>query len=178
MTNKRGIYAAKFLTYLGVLAILYVVQTTPGFLSIFGVAPNLALAAAVYIAVQEGEFIGGLYGVWAGLLCDLGGFTIFGFNAILIMIFCVTAGLLSIYMLRRTIQNYVGMVFAAMLIRGLLDYLLNYYMWGYEQVWRVLTGQILPCVIYTTAASPLCFYLLGWIYRWFSEKIDPQRSVS
>ncbi|WP_195276682.1 hypothetical protein [Anaerotruncus rubiinfantis] len=172
MNNKARVHIEKYISYIALITILFVLQTTPGFLAIFGIKPNFVVPAAVCIAMMEDEFIGGLYGAFAGVLCDLGGFTLFGFNAILIMAGCVAVGLLSIYLLRMSAINFVLLVAGVLLARGLLDYLLNFYMWGYEGVWRVLCYRILPGVIYSAAAAPLCYWLFTRMRGYFEARIQ------
>ncbi|MEM1485070.1 hypothetical protein V6615_09340 [Oscillospiraceae bacterium PP1C4] len=172
MNRKKWIYAAKHAAYILAIVLIYVAQTTPGFLTVFGVKPNFVIPAAVCIAMLEGEYIGGLYGAFTGLLCDLGGFVLFGFNSIILMVTCVIVGLLTIYMLRSGVINYILLLAGVLLTRGLLDYLLNYVMWGYHDVWMVLAYSILPSIIYTVAASPLVYYLFKWMYERFEEQIQ------
>lgn len=149
-------YGVYFLLFL----FLYVLQTTPLFLEIFGIKPNLLLVTAVCLAMFEGEFIGGLYGAMAGVLLDLSTIGYFGFNAILMLIFCVLIGLAVIYLLRLTWLNATLLTAGAMLILELLHYYFYYAMWGYENVWLILVQDLLPGVLYTVLLAPLCFWLL------------------
>lgn len=173
MNSKWKLHAAKYVLYGVLMILLYVLQTTPGFLAIFGVKPDFVIPVAVAIAVYEDEFLGGLYGALAGLLCDLGAVTLFGFNAVIITASCVSVGLAVIYLLRPAMINYVLLLFCVLMARGLLDYLLNYYMWGYPGVEQIFWQKILPGIVYTVAASPLLFLLLGKIDRKFGELLDP-----
>lgn len=169
--NKKLIHAAKYCTYTAVMILLYVLQTTPGFLSIFSIKPNFVISAAICIAMSEGEYIGGLYGAFAGILCDLGAPTLFGFNAMIVMVACVMTGLMVIYLLRPGVINFVLLASGAMLARGLIDYLLNYAMWSYAHVWMVLVYDILPAVIYSAAVSPIVYYLFTWMRNKFESRI-------
>ena len=170
-TNTRLLIAKYALYFVGMI-VLYTVQTTPGFLEIFHVKPNLVVAAAIGIAMHEGEFLGGIYGTAAGVLCDLGAFTLFGFHSMTLLVFCVLTGLAFIYLLRATVLNFTLILFAVLLVQGLLDFLLNYAMWGYPGVSLVLVRNILPGVAYSTAAGPLVYYLYSWIYRHFKQLIQ------
>lgn len=172
MNSKRWYRAAKYSAYIVVMLLLYILQTTPGFLTVFGVKPNFVIPAAVCIAMHEGEFIGALYGTLAGGLCDLGGYTLAGFNAIILLAACTAVGLLVIYLLRPSVINFVLLLSAVLLARGLLDFLLNYVMWGYAHVWMVFVYDILPGVIYAVAASPLVYYLFTAIHTWFEERME------
>ncbi|MBC8586041.1 hypothetical protein [Youxingia wuxianensis] len=171
MNNKKYIYAAKYFVYFLVMVGMYVLQTTPGFLSVFGTKPNFVIPAAICIAILEGEFVGGIYGVLGGILCDFGGFMLFGFHSIIMLIACVIAGLLTIYLLQPGVINYVLLVFVTMMVRGLLEFLLGFAVWGYEHVWMILVYNILPGVIYTAAVSPLIFYLYRWLDREFELRV-------
>ncbi len=172
MTNKKPIYAAKYCSYIVFIIILFVLQTTPGFLTVMDVKPNFVIPAAVCIAMREGEFLGGLYGAFVGILCDLGGFNLFGLNAILLLIAGVACGLLTIYLLRPGLFNFLMLLAAVLLTRSLLDYLLNFLMWGYENVWMVLAYRILPGVAYSLVAAPLVYLFYERLYRFFQQKLE------
>ena len=172
MNNKKWFRTAKFATYIVVMVLLYILQTTPGFLTVFGVKPNFVIPAAVCVAMHEGEFTGAFYGVLAGVLCDWGGFALAGFNAMILLAACTAVGLLVIYLLRPGVINFVLLLSAVMLARGLLDFLLNYVMWGYDHVWMVFVYDVLPGVIYTVAVSPLVYYLYTAVHAWFEGRME------
>ena len=56
MNNKKWFRTAKFATYIVVMVLLYILQTTPGFLTVFGVKPNFVIPAAICIAFLEVVF--------------------------------------------------------------------------------------------------------------------------
>lgn len=172
MNNRPKINAAKYTVYTLIMIALYVLQSTPKFLELFEVKPNLVIPMAVAIAVCEGEFIGGVFGALAGICCDYGALSLFGFNAIIILICCVAIGLLTIYLLRPTVVNFVLLLAAALLVRGLLDYLLNFYMWGYEGVHIILTRQVLPGIAYSLLLSPFIYWMVSKLYERFEEMIE------
>lgn len=172
MSNKSKVLIVKYSLYALIMILLYVLQTTPRFLTILDTKPNFVIPAAVCIAMLEGEFIGGLYGAFAGILCDLGGRMLFGFNSIIVMVSCVCVGLLFIYLLRPSVINFVLMVTGTMLLRGLLEYLLGFVMWNYEHVWMVFMFMILPMILYTAAVSPLIYYLFRWMNGKFTEHLQ------
>lgn len=156
----RPVVILRYLVYFLVFLLLYVLQTTPGFLAVFGVKPNLLLAAAVCLAMFEGEFVGGLYGAMAGILLDLSALGYFGFHSILMLVFCVMIGLAVIYLLRLTCLNALLLTGGVMLVVELLHYYFYYAMWGYQEVWLILVEDLLPGVLYTVLITPLCFWLL------------------
>ena len=164
MNRIRLILAVKYTVYLTALLILYVLQTTPGLFAIYGIRPMLVVPAAMAIAMYEGEFVGGFYGAFAGLLCDIASNMLFGFNGLFIASFCIVAGLMVIYLMHRNVWNAMLYVFIAMLVRGSLEFFLVYGMWGYDYVWRIYLHHTLPLIAYTTAVAPLMFWLVHIIH--------------
>ena len=59
--KRTLILVAKQLCYALLLFAAYVLQTTPGFLTFFGVKPVLLVPTAICIAVLEGVFPGALW---------------------------------------------------------------------------------------------------------------------
>lgn len=170
--NRPKLSAAKYTVYVLLMAALYILQSTPRFLTVFGVKPNLVIPLAVAVAVYEGEFVGGLFGALAGIFCDFSATSLFGFHAIIILVCCVAVGLLTIYLLRPTVVNFVILTGATLLIQGMLDYLLNYYMWGYAEVELVLTLRILPGIGYSLLLSPLVYLVIGVIFHRIEDLLE------
>ena len=100
MGRKQALTAGKHLIYCLGLILCYVLQTTPGFLQIFGVKPFLVIPAVIAIAMQEGEFTGALYGALGGMLCDLGANTFYGFYTLTLFLYGAAVGLMLIYLMK------------------------------------------------------------------------------
>ena len=160
----------KYFIYALLLFVLYVLQTTPRLFEIFGVKPMLVVPAAIAVAMHEGEFAGGIYAAIAGLLCDMGGFGLFGFNGIIFLVSGVMAGLLIIYLMQCNMANCVLFVFIAMLVRGSIYYAFAYGIWGHEYAWRIYVFQILPTIVYTAISAIPIYYIFRAISRRFKRK--------
>lgn len=172
MNKTRYILIGKHVIYTLLLLVLYVIQTVPGFLVIRGVKPIWVVPAAIALAMCEGEFLGGVYGAVAGLLCDMGSFLLFGFNGLLTCLCCIAVGMLVIYLMRCNLINSILFVFLFMVLRGSLEFLFGYGMWGYENVWKIYVYQILPVAVYSTVISPLTFFLFRRVYRRFERQLS------
>ena len=144
------VYAILFLT-------LYVLQNTPSLFSVYGVKPILLIPAAVVFAMYEGEFVGGVFGALAGMLCDLGGFFLFGFDAIL---------------LRRNLRNAFMMVFVSMLIRCCLTYFFMYHIWQYEDVASIFWDSTLWVILYSTLLTPVYFWMWRKLCGFFHKRME------
>ena len=70
MNRRTKIAAAKYAAYSLVMLLLYVLQTDPNFFYIDYIKPVFVLPFAVCIAMFESQLVGGLFGLFAGVLCD------------------------------------------------------------------------------------------------------------
>lgn len=159
----------KWALYTLILFFAFILQTTPRFLELFGVKPVLVLPVMLFIAMFEGEWAGGVFGVVGGLFWDTAADRLLGFNAVLMLVICVITGLLVMYLIRANIWNSLLTVLSASLLQGLIDYFFYYLIWDYDFSHIVLLKQILPTTFYTTLISPLFFFLIRKISHSFSE---------
>ena len=167
MDKKKLLARSRFLVYGAVFVFLYVFQCTPGFLEIGGIKPILLIPAAVTLAMYEGEFIGGLYGALAGLLCGLSSPMRFGFDAMLLLCLSVAGGLLVIYLMRRTLVTAYLLVFVSMLLRCCLAYFFSYGIWGYENGEAVFWHSTIWTILYSTLLTPVFFWMWEKICGFF-----------
>lgn len=170
MDNKNLIKIGKHIIYSVLLLFLYVLQTTPGLFSIYGIKPILTITAAIAIAMYEDEVVGGIYGMAAGLLCDTGGNSLFGFNAMLMMSFCALIALLTIHLFQNTMINMLFFSVIVYFIRGSLEFVFSLGIWGYENVSRYYIHKTLPVMVYSLCLIPLFYPLVGKIHRSFKAR--------
>lgn len=168
MNHTKLAVFLKYASYALLILLLYVLQTTPGMFAIHGITPMWVVPAAMTIAMVEGEFVGGLYGAFAGLLLDMGGVALFGFNGLFLSVCCVIAGLLVIYLLRCNLLGCLLFVAFTLVPRGSIEYLFAYGMWGHDNVWKLYVWVTIPTIIYTLAVTPLVY----WLVRWMNRKFD------
>ena len=162
----------KFLTYFFIVFASYIIQTTPQLLDWFGVVPFIVLPACICIAVFEGEFAGGLFGFFAGLLCDSASETVFGFNAFVYLSLCVLAGLSTIYLFRRSTMNIMLLCLVAVLIRSYLEFFFVFILYGYENLAPFFYTVVAPQIVFTSIFSfPYCIF-----FRWLHKKFEPEET--
>ena len=175
MQDKKNIgKVLKILTYSAVIYLMFILQNTPYFLEICGVKPNLLYIAAVAISMYEGEFSGGIYGFFIGILCDYASYHGFGFNTILLIICCTAMGLAVIYYMKNSLLN--AHIFAALLLglRGFLEYYFVYAIWDYTDNALMMWKHIIPGIIYSLLFTFPIFWLFGKINRYYKHKYDPE----
>ena len=123
------------------------------------VKPLLLIPLSLCIASHTGELQAMATGAVCGLLLDFACGKLLGFNAFLLVIFCVLISLLYRYFLRQKLLNMLFLTAVCTLIQGYIDYLLYYAVWGHEDVELIWQNVIFPSCLMTTASS-LIFYLL------------------
>lgn len=160
----------KFFTYAVIVFAAYIIQTTPGLFEFFGISPILVLPACICIAVFEGEFAGGLFGFLAGLFCDSTSETVFGFNALIFLLLCVSAGLFTIYVFRRSTMNIMLLCLFSVFVRSGLEFFFNFVLYEYEALDVFFYTQIAPQIVLTSIFSlPFCM-----LFRWLHKKFEPE----
>ena len=117
--NKRAkIMVVKYVTYSLLMLVLYVLQSTPQLFSIAGIKPVLVFPFAVAVAMFDKQLAGGLFGLFAGILCDTSSNVLFGFQSILYLVICRAASCLfhaafgrqqlDFYRMRTGVQTVFG----------------------------------------------------------------------
>ena len=172
VNNRRKVFFQKYVLYIFIFILLYVLQSTPGLFGILGIRPVLLIPAAVTLAMYEGGFTGGLFGALAGMLCDLGAFSFYGLYSILLLCCAAAAGLLVVYLMRRTLRVAVLLAAGTSALCCLLRFYFDYVLWGYAGIAKLFWEQSVPTMIYTAAVTPLFFYLFRRTDRYFSEKVS------
>ncbi len=173
MQRQKLVHAVKHTGYALAMLLLYVLQVTPRFFSLFGVKPMLIVPLAICIAMVEGEFVGGLYGVLCGLLLDFGAFTLFGINSIIMLVSCVAAGLLVIYLMRPGLRSAIILTFATAVTICLAHYFFLYGMWGLKDASLIFYNHSVPMILYTTICAIPINMGVHVYYKKFQERLEP-----
>ena len=172
MIRETKLRIQKMSIYAFALLLLYVLQTTPGFLTFWNVKPLLVLPLVVSIAMMEGELVGGLFGLAAGILCDTSGITLFGINSLLYMMACVAIGLMVIYYMQPSRLNSLIFTGAVLVLRQLFEYFFYYVMWGYEDISLILLRHMIPNIILTLVVTPPMYWFVQRIHQIWRRKLN------
>lgn len=166
--NKRAkIMVVKYVTYSLLMLVLYVLQL----FSIAGIKPVLVFPFAVAVAMFDKQLAGGLFGLFAGILCDTSSNVLFGFQSILYLVICTAVGLLVVYFMQPSVVNSLIFTGCGLGFRLFLEYFFYYVMWGYDNSHLILLGQMLP-LLYTLVVTPLLFLAVRKMHLFFEEKME------
>ena len=171
MRSTRIAYGVKYLLYVVIFLILFALQTTPRLFEIMGVKPVLLIPAALALAVVEGEGVGAAFGAVAGLYCDLASGALFGFFAILSVILCVCAALLTANLVQKNFKTLLLIGISALLITQSLYFYFYYALWGYENSSLIFWSDIFPCAIYSGVLTVIFFVFFRRFSPWLTGKL-------
>lgn len=157
----------KHLCYLLCVLLCYLLQTVPGLFCVFGIKPVWLVPLAVCIAAREGEFVGALYGVLAGLLWEVAAGRTSGEFAILLLVLCFLCSVLVSLYLQGNKRNLSLLTAAVTFLVTGIDYVFTYWLQGHEGTGAIYLRQTLPTVVYTALATVAVWYLVRWVWEKF-----------
>lgn len=171
MGNYIGRNSLSWLLYGLISLLLLLLQTAPHLFPVIGNArPTPLVLFAVCVAFFEGPRMGAVIGVIAGLLWDLYSFRLFGLNAMILLLICVTVGLLVQWLLRTNFLSGMLMCAGGVLVHTLLEWLLCYALFLHEETGAVLWHVYLPNALYTVLLAPLMYWTVLSLARFLRKK--------
>ena len=105
--DRRDIYlmqVAKYGIFVLSVFVLYILQSAPGFLSIFGIKPVLILPFCVALSMLDESWQAGIVYIVGGLLTDLSAGRVVCFFTILLFL-CCFAGIISVKFFYIVVNN-------------------------------------------------------------------------
>lgn len=169
MNVQTKIKTKRYLMYALILFLAHIFQNIVHvFPESASVKPVLLIPVAVCIAMFEGELVGAVAGVLAGVLWDTVTVTADGYNALYLMIACAVCGVLLRVFMRNNIITYFIMNSTIMFI-----YFVSYVLFfitarGVDGGGAIFFRYYLPMGVYSFILTPLWYYLIRTIYRKFS----------
>ena len=172
MNSKTKYVIFKYGVYCLLAVFLCVMQNTPGLFVVCGVKPMPVAALSVIVAMMDGELAGGLFGAYAGFLCDLYGADKVGYTALMLFVCCVAVGLAVQTFMRPVALNCALFTFLSMLVIRGISFFFVIYIRGVEDAGLFFLTSVLPLCLYTAATGLLLYPLMTRIRMVFEEKIQ------
>jgi hypothetical protein len=88
-----------------------------------------------------------------------------GYNAVWMVICCVTVSLLYNYLLRQKLLNILILTAACTAVQGYLDFIFYYAIWGHKDVVLIYTQVIFPSGILTLLSTVIIYVLVKKIAK-------------
>lgn len=141
------------------ILVLFVVQQTPNLMpALLGVRPLLLISAAMTVAILENEKIGFGFGVFAGLLLDMGFGRVIGFYAILLGLLGFLIGILAVNLVKTNVLTALLCTAVAVFVVLSLQFVFFYLLQGYDMAAHVYQNYYLPMMLYSFLPTPILYY--------------------
>lgn len=153
--------------------LVLLLQSAPRFFpSVFSARPAPLTVFVICVAVLGGARTGATIGAFAGLLWGVFSFRLFGFDALLLMLFGLVAGLLVEWFLRANFFTALLLSSCGVLLHVLLEWLICYVLLGKENLGEILFRALLPNGIYTILLTPLIYGFSLLLARFVRRQVN------
>lgn len=169
-------WTKKYITWVvyGVGALLWMLlQTAPRvFPTILNARPVPLILFVTCVALFGGAKVGAIIGMLSGLLWDVYAFRLFGFDALLLMIIGLTAGLLVEWLLRANFLTAMLLCVGAVLFHSLAEWFFCHVIFLHQQVFELLYLVYLPNALYTILLAPSMYGITLLLARFIRRRTN------
>lgn len=156
----------KYIIYIIELLILYIMQQIKIFSpEIYGGRALYILPCFIFIAVHENQYIAMLFGIFTGLLIDIGYNNVIGIETIILCFVGYILGKISTKFVRANIITHFLYTFIVSLLVMSSRFLFFYVLKGYGDYNYVFLNHYLSCIIYTSLISPIIYLFNRGLYH-------------
>lgn len=171
--GMKWVMRLKWAVYVLAFVLTAVLQFTPNMLPpIHAMAPLLLIPAVVAVAMLEGEMAGAVFGIFAGILWDVQGVKVFGFDALMLLACGMFVGLLVRVVFRNSIVSALLFTCAVTFSLEFISCCFFRFLFGDFDFLSLLGRVILPAVLYTLPFAAPYFYGARALHNWAAEKAE------
>lgn len=154
----------------GALLIL-ILQNAPSFFpTIWYARPLPLISYVVCVAALEGAKAGAIIGALSGVFWGLYAMRVFGFDALLLMLIGLVAGLLVEWLLRANFLASMLLCAASVLVYALIEWFCSCIVFYKPTAFSVLFQAYLPNCLYTILLSPAVYWVVLRLARLLRRK--------
>ncbi len=164
--DRRDIYlrqVAKYGIFVLSVFVLYILQSAPGFLCIFGIKPVLILPFCIALSMLDESWQAGIVYIVGGLLTDLSSGRIVGFFTILLLL-CCFAGIISVkFFFKPNRRNIYIFSLLCMTVMFTIDFYVSYMFGGYSGRLFFYLKNVILLSAYSAVFTTLFYHFIDYI---------------
>ena len=149
--------------------LIYILQSTPGVLELWGCKPLLLAPCVISVAMLEQEYPGALLGAFAGALCDLNANTYFCFNAMMFMVCGLVVGLLCEYLTQRNLRNCLWFTAAFLVVLCSVNHFFQIGIYNYANTGLYWFRKTAGTLLLTAVFIPFIYWLFAKLHKDFEK---------
>ena len=163
----------KYAAYILLLTVLFLFQTSPfRTIRLLNVTPELILPTVLLVAMYDGERVGAICAIFAGLIYDANS-AIVGFNTVFFIIAAYMTGILISTQIKRNVISAIIICSISVFLLNLITYIAFVGLRGEWHLLYVLKSIILPKTIYTFFISAALYFVFYFIKMYlFAEETE------
>ena len=167
-TRKARLRAfLRWLCYSLVLLLFYLWEVAP---VIRGWCPLLIIPLATAVAMFEGEFAAGIFGVFCGFMLDIASGTLIGFSSLWLLAICPTISLLGQFWLKRSWLSHLVLNTVSVVLICAMDFLFLHWVWERDDSGISFMHSLLPAYLWAILLSLPVYFLVRLISMRFRPK--------
>lgn len=155
----------RWILYYLLIMLSFIIMTSGTWLK-----PVLLVPVALCIAVNNDLLGSAFTGAFCGLLTDIACGRLFGYNAVLLTVFCVAVSLSFELCLRYKFINFMWVSALVSFIQCWLDYKFYYQIWNYSDVERIFTHVTMHVWILTVISAVFIYLIVKVINHFLLPK--------
>lgn len=142
------------------LILMFIIQSTLAqHMSIFGVTPNLLLAAVVAVALSSEPAEAACLACGTGVVFDLMFGRVFGMSTLLFTYIALLSRAMLELMYEKTLISTMFITFLAMILYQCINLFLGFVIWGEGDFVFLFFRMILPCAAYTALMQIIIYFV-------------------
>ncbi len=157
----------RWLCYSLLLLLFYLWEVAP---LIRGWCPLLIIPLATAVAMFEGEFAAGIFGVVCGLMLDIASGTLIGFSSMWLLVICPAISLLGQFWLKTSWLTHLVMNTITVVFICSMDFLFLHWVWERESSGISFVHSLLPAYLWAIILSLPVYFLVRFISGKFRPK--------
>lgn len=164
--DRRTIFLkqfTKYSIYVLTIFILYVLQSTPGFLQIFGIKPVFIIPFCITLSMIDESWQAGIVFIIGGLLTDLSSGRVVG-TYTLGLLFACAAGFIAVkFFFKQEKRNYYFFTFVAMTMMLTVDFCFSYVLVGYQGKLSFYLKNVVALSAYSAMFTNIFYRFIDYI---------------
>ena len=154
---------AKYLIFVMAVFVLYIFQSTPGFLSVFGLKPVFVLPFCIVLSMLDENWQAGFVYLAGGLLTDLSCGRVVGTFTILLLL-CCFAGIVSVkFFFKPNLRNMYAYTLLSMVIMLSFDFFFSFMFGSYTGKLMHYVRFVLLNSVYSAVFSIPFYFFIDYI---------------
>ncbi len=154
---------AKYGIFVLSVFILYILQSTPGFLQLFGLKPVFILPFCITLSMLDENWQAGIVYITGGLMTDLSCGRVRGTFTILLLLTCFVAVISVKFFFKPNRRNTFMFNFASMVIMLTFDFFFSFMFGGYSGKLLYFLKNVVLVSAYSALFSNLYYYFIEFI---------------